>query len=153
MFAHHLSTNDRTTTTTFRTPAEAHIGSSLSPMLAMLEGVVLCISIPYTFHGRLLRDLVHWRKFFEELRNVKVLRLHHGLEWEVADMLRHPTVNPSPAQDEVDLDATTPPGHTINSSRSMFALDMFPLLRKIKVYARTSDPIGESELVSVLGAV
>ena len=152
MFAHHLSTNDRTTMTTFRTSSEAHIRSTLSPMLAMLEDVFLCISIPYTFHGTLLRDVVHWRKFFEELRNVKVLRLHHGLEREVADMLQQPTVNPSsPAQDEVDLDAT-PPGHTINGSRNMFALDIFPLLEKIKVYARTSDPIGEGELVSVLGS-
>lgn len=67
-------------------------------------------------------------------------------------MLRQPTVNSSLAQDEVDPGATTPPGHTINGSRSMFAQDMFPLVEKIKVYARTSDPIGEGEIVSVLGS-
>jgi hypothetical protein len=130
---------------TFRASSKAHLGSALSPMLATLEDVFLCISNPLTFHGPLLRDLVHWRKFFEELRNVKVLRLHHGLARGVADILRQPTVNPSPAQEEVDPDATTtPPGPTTNSSRSIFALDIFPLLEKIVVY------IGADELVSGL---
>ena len=123
---------------TFKTSSNAHLGSALSPMLATLEDVFLCIPVPSTRHGPLLGDLVHWHKFFEELRNVKVLRLHYGLATEVADMLRQPTVNPSPAQEEVDPDATTttmPSGPTMN----IFALDIFPLLKQIVLYARTSD--------------
>jgi len=120
-------------------------------MLATLEDVCLCVSIPLTFHGPLLRDLVHWRKFFGELRNVTVLRLHHRLVAEVADVLRQPSVNPSPAQEEVGPNATTatPSGSTTDSSRSIFALDIFPLLEQIVVYARTSESsIGAEELAS-----
>jgi hypothetical protein len=139
---------------TFRTPSNAHLGSALSPMLTTLEDVFLCISVPLTLHGPLLGDLVHWRKFFQELRNVTVLRLHHGLATEVADTLRQPSMNPSPAQEEVDPDATTtttmttttPSGPTMNGSRSIFDLDIFPLLKQIVFYTRTSDsliPAGE----------
>jgi hypothetical protein len=114
-------------------------------MLATIKDVFLCISIPLAFHGSLLRDLAHWRKFFEELRNVKVLRLHHGLARAVTDILRQPPVNPPPAQEEVDPNATTTPsGPTMNSSRSTFTLDIFPLLETIVVY------IGAGELVSGL---
>lgn len=42
-------------------------------------------------------------KSFEEFREVRVLRLDHGLETEVADMLREPTVDLLPAP-EVDPD-------------------------------------------------
>lgn len=121
-------------------------------MLATLGDVFLRISAPLTFHGSLLRNLARWRKFFEEFRSVKVLRLDHGLATEVADMLRRPTVNPSPAQEEVDPDATTTPsGPTMNSSERIFALDIFPLLEKIVLYARTSDgSIGEDGPVSGL---
>ncbi|KAF8488926.1 hypothetical protein F5888DRAFT_1809251 [Russula emetica] len=151
MFAPPYSTR----TVTFTTPSNAHLGSALSPMLATITDVFLCIPTPLAFHGPLLRDLVHWRKFFEELRKVKVLRLHHGLEREVAHMLRLPTVNPSsPAQEEVDPDATTTPssGPTINSSsRSLFNLDIFPSLENIVVYARTPDSsIDQDELASGL---
>jgi hypothetical protein len=139
---------------TFKTPSNAHLGSALSPMLATLEDVFLCISIPFAFRRPLLRDLAHWRKFFEELCNVKVLRLDHGLATEVADVLRQPTVNPSPAQEEVDRDATTttPSGPTMNSgNRSIFTLDLFPLLEKIVVYPGTlNSSIGADEHVSWL---
>jgi len=151
MIAYPHSTNDGTRIVTFETPSEAHLGIALSPMLAMLGDVFLCISIPLMFPrgGPLLRDRVHWRKFFEQLRNVKVLRLHHGLEKEIADVLRQPTVNPSPAQEEVHPDAATPlSGTTMNGSRSIFDLDIFPLLEKIVVYASTSDPIDRSKFVS-----
>jgi hypothetical protein len=140
---------------TFKTPSNAHLGSALSPMLATLEDVFLCISSPFAFRRPLLRDLAHWRKFFEELRNVKVLRLHHGLATEVADVLRQPTVDPSPAQEEVDRDATTttrPSGPTMNSSNgSIFTLDLFPLLEKIVVYPGTlNSSIGADQHVSWL---
>jgi hypothetical protein len=153
MFAPPHSTNGQIRIATFRASPGANLGSALSPMLVTLADVFLCISVPVTFHGPLLRNHVHWRKIFEEFRNVRALRLHHGLEREVADMLRLPTVNPfeSPAQEEVDPVATTTPlGPTMNSSRSIFALDIFPLLEKIVVYPRTSDSIGEGEPVSVL---
>jgi len=151
MFAHPHSTRN----VTFETPSIAHLGNALSPMFATLRDVFLCISLPLTFHGPLLGDVVRWRKFFEELRNVKVLRLHRGLATEVADILRQPAVNPSLTQEEVDPDATTaraPSGPTMNSgSRNMFALDILPLLEKIVVYARTLDSsIGADELMSGL---
>ena len=152
MFAPPHSTNDQTRIATFRTSSKTHLGSALFPMLATLGDVFLRISAPLTFHGPLLRNLARWRKFFEEFRSVKVLRLDHGLATEVADMLRRPTVNPSPVQEEVDPDATTTPsGPTMNSSERIFALDIFPLLEKIVLYARTSDgSIGEDGPVSGL---
>jgi hypothetical protein len=125
MFAHPHSINGWTRIVTFRTPSEANLGSALSPMLATLEDVFLCISIPPAYNRPLLRNLVHWRNLFEKFRNVKVLRLHHGLETEIADVLRQPTENPSPAQG-----------------------DLFPLLEKILVYARR--PITKDEFVNGL---
>ena len=86
MFAPPHSTNDRPSIVTLKTPSRAYSGSALSPMFvfATLKDVFLYIFIPLTL--TLFRDRVHWRKLFEELRNVKVLRLHHGLEKKVADM-------------------------------------------------------------------
>lgn len=86
------------------------------------------LTLPFillTFHGPLLEGLVLWREFFEELRNVKVLRLHHDLATEVTDMLRQPTVNPSRPQEEVapDVTTTTSSGPTMNSSSRIFGLD------------------------------
>ena len=48
-------------------------------MLSTLEDIFLSISDPIMFDG-LLPNLGHLRQFLEESRNVKVLRLHQGLE-------------------------------------------------------------------------
>lgn len=140
MFAPPHSIDDQPRMATFRTLSNAHLDGALSPMLATLEDVFLWISIILRFYGSLLGDHIYWRKFFGELRNVKVLRLHVGLAREVADVLRQPTVNPSPVQGETDPNATTttPSGHrTVNSYK--FALDIFPLLEKIVLYPRPLD--------------
>jgi hypothetical protein len=96
-------------------------------MLATLEDISFSM-----YYELLLGDLVPWREFFEELRNVKVLRLCHGLETAIVDVLRQPTVNPPPRQ-EVDPDGITPSGTPINSNRSQFSLDISPLLEEIVV--------------------
>ena len=153
LFAPPHSTNGQIRIATFRTSEEHHVGRVLPPMFATLVDIFLCISVPVTFRGPLLRDHVRWREFFEEFRDVRALRLHHGLEREVADMLRLPAVNPSESapQEQVDpVATTTPSGPTINGNRSIFALDIFPLLEKIVVYPRTSDSIDDGELVSAL---
>ena len=137
MFSHTHLIDDRTSIVTFRTLSSTHLGSAFSPMLATLEDVFLCFTISFPFYRPLLRDLVYWCEFFEKLRNVKVLRLQHGLETEVANVLRQPAVDPSsPAQEAVDPGTTTPPSPTINSSSGgIFALDILPLLEKIVVHA------------------
>jgi hypothetical protein len=110
-------------------------------MLTTLEDVFLCLSNPLTFDGPSLGELAPWRRFFEELRNVKVLRLHHGLEMEVAEILRYPTLNPPLPREEVDPDATTPSATPINVNRGQFSLDILPSLEEIVVYARTSETL------------
>jgi hypothetical protein len=143
MFAHPYSINGEARTVTLRTRSgDGYLGSALSPMLATIVDVFLWISIPLIFPRPPLFNLVQWREFLKEFRNVKVLRMHHGLETEIANMLRQPT----PTQEEVHPDAPTASGPTMNSSGpgSIFTLDIFPLLEKIVLYARTSDsPIGE----------
>jgi hypothetical protein len=82
-------------------------------------------------------------------RNVKVLRLHHGLETEVEEILRQPALDGSPPREEVDPDATAPSDTPINSNRSQFSLDILPSLEEIVVYARTPDTsVGEKERAS-----
>lgn len=114
---------------TFRTPTEAQLASALSPMLATLEDVFLCItSLPGFLTRFLLWDVILWRKLFEEFRNVKVLRIHRGLEADVADVLRQCTVNSSSAQG-----------------------DMFPSLKEIWVYPRV--PVPREEIVNAFAAL
>jgi hypothetical protein len=125
----------------------AHPGSGLSAMFSTLEDIFL--SFAYEFMEP-LGDLVPWRKFFEEFRNVRVLRLHHGLETKFVEMLQQLTDNPPPLQEEVDPDATIPSGTPINGNGNQSTLDIFPLLEEIVVYARTSDKsIDEKECASV----
>lgn len=152
MFAPPHLTNDYTNIVEFRTPSYTYLGRALSPMLATVEDVFLCNSRPRMARWPLFHDLFHWRFFFEELRNVAVLRLHHDLLMEVANMLRQPAGNPSPAQEEADPDATTttPSGPTMNSSsRNIFILDILPSLEQIVVYERVLvNPIGTDRFVS-----
>jgi hypothetical protein len=120
-------------------------------MLATLGDIFLPFSEPFTSYGFLLGKFqdVPWRNYFEVFCNVKVLRLHHGLETEVEDILRQPTVTGSPPREEVDPDATTPSDTPIDSNRSRFNLDILPSLEEIVVYARTKDrSIGEKERAS-----
>jgi hypothetical protein len=119
-------------------------------MLSTLEDIFLSISIPTEIYKPTPEDLVSWPKFLEEFRNVKVFRLHHGIETEIADILHPPAVNGPPAREEVDPDGTTP-CMPINSNRNQFNLDIFPSLEEIVVHARTWDSlVGEKERTSGL---
>jgi hypothetical protein len=122
-------------------------------ILAAIEDIFFSLAIRNTHHESLLEDLLSWRNFLEGFRNVKVLRLHHGLEAQVADMLRQPTVNPPP-REEVDPDATTFSSTSIDGNRSQFPLDILPSVEEIVVYARRPDTwIDEKERASVLESV
>jgi hypothetical protein len=116
---------------------EAGSGSRLVAMRATIEDIFFPLSTPVAQYERIM-DRVPWRKFFEEVRNVKVLRLHHCPETKVADMLRQHTTDLLPPRNEVDPDATTPSG-AINSHRSQFTFYIFPSPEEIVVCARTSD--------------
>jgi hypothetical protein len=116
-------------------------GSGFSAMLAALEDIFLTLTQELMTHLSPFQDLVPWRKVFENFCNVKVVRLHHGLETKFVDMLQQP------AQQEVDLDATTLSGTPINSNRNQSTLDIFPVLEEIVLYTNTS--IYEDESASV----
>ena len=132
------------------TAFSAYLGSSTLTMFAALEDIFLSFFSPLDFEKSLLGNLTLLRKIFKEFYNVKVLRLHHGLETEIVDMLRQPAVDRSPPQ-EVDPDATTPSSTLINHNRSQFTLDILPSLEEIVVYTRTPDAsISEKERASVL---
>ena len=126
----------------------ADLGSALSTMLAILEDVFLSVLANRRFYGTLLGDLKPWRDFFKHFCNVKVLRLHHGLETEVAFMLWQPSVIPPPPREEGDQDAMTPPSTPINSSKSQY---IFPSLEEIVVYPKTPNAsIDEEERAAAL---
>ena len=121
--------------------ARPHIASS--PMLATVEDIFLSLPDPTESNISLLQNPL--REFFNEFRNVKVLRLHHDLETIAADMLGQPTANPLPAGEELDPDATT--------RTSQVTLDIFPSLEEIVVHARTPDmSIDGMESASLLGS-
>jgi hypothetical protein len=152
LFAHpHSSDDPPSKIVTINTQFGAQPDSALSAMLATIEEVFLSLSTPMTYFESLLVNLESWCKVFEDFRNVKVLRLQHGLTTKVADMLRLPTANPPSPQEEVDPDATTASGTPINSNGSQFPLDIFPSLEEIVLYAWMPDrSIGETERASVL---
>ena len=116
---------------------EAGSGRRLVAMLATIEDIFFSLSTPVVQYERIM-DHVPWRKFFEEVCNVKVLQLHHCPEMKVVDILQQHTTDPLPPWNEVDPDVTTPLG-VINSHRSQFTFYIFPSLEEIVVYARTSD--------------
>ena len=51
-----------------------------------MEDIFLSLSDPIDFEESLVFDLATLRKPFKKFRDVKVLRLHRGLETQVADM-------------------------------------------------------------------
>ena len=118
---------------TIDTLLTANKGSAFSTMLAILEDIFFSPANTWLYRFS-FGNLAPWRKFFEHFCNVKVLRLHHGLEKEVSSMLLQSSVNPPPPREDVDPDTTTPSGTPINSSRSQC---IFPSLEEIVVYPRT----------------
>jgi hypothetical protein len=129
--------------------------STLSATFGTLEDIFLFHFDDYApglfeypkFYPRLTWRTESWRLLFEDFRNVKVLRLHHGLETNIATILRRPNVTIQ----GVNPDATTLSGAPINSNESQFNLDIFPSLEEIVVYAKTPDAsIDERERASAL---
>jgi hypothetical protein len=132
---------------TITTDYSAYLGSAIYTMLATLEDIFFSFPERAGLEEPIPGNVAHIRKFFEEFRNVKVLRLHHGLQMEVVDMLRKPTVDPLSAQED-DPDGSFQP---ISYDENQFSLDIFPSLEEIVVYTRTPDAsISKKERASVL---
>ena len=114
----------------------AQIGVELSAMASTVEDISFTSPVTSPTTGSILGDLASWREFFMHFCNIKILRVHHGLGMEVVDMLRHddgqPIIDPLPAPEGVDLDATMP-SITPNDS-NQYALGVLPTLEEIVVY-------------------
>ena len=149
LFAHPHSNDDPPSQVlTLNTILTAHLGRAVSAMLGTLEDIFLSIPPAFRFYGSLFGDLVPWRKFFEHFCNVKVLRLHHGLETEVTLLLWKPSMNPPLPREEIGPDAMTPSSTSISGNRSQY---IFPLLEEIVVYnRRPGEPIEEEVRASAL---
>jgi hypothetical protein len=104
----------------------AEISSELSELLATVEDVTVAFLLPTTYRSDPV-NLALWRGFFEQLQNVKMLRLQYGLEIQVADILRQDDTQPT--------------------------MNLFPSLEGIEVYQRYlyHVPIPDSGRTSVLG--
>jgi hypothetical protein len=125
------------------------IGNALSMILDTVEDIVLAFLDLYS--GSLGADLAQWRGFFRALQNLKVLRVQHGLEEEIANLIRQchdPTTDIlAVPEGEVDLEAAISSDVPINSSQSSF----LPSLEGIEIYTKSATtPISESERASAL---
>jgi hypothetical protein len=131
--------------------AIAQVGSELSTMLATVEDLFIAFYPPYIHFGSLRVDVA---PLLEKLHNVKILRVQHGLETEVADVLREyneqPTTNHlSPIPDGADSGATISSDIPINPSR--FNMGIFPSLEGVEVHPKVPGTrIPESERASYL---
>jgi hypothetical protein len=152
LFAHPLSIDGPPSKiVTIKTSSSVRLDNAFSPMLATLEDIFISFSDSIKFDKSSPQNLIHLRRFFKEFRNVKVLRLHHGLETEVVDMLRQPNVDPLPALEEIGPDATAPSSTPTSYNTSQFTSDIFPSLEEIVVYARMPNmSIEEEERAFVL---
>jgi hypothetical protein len=134
--------------------AIAQICSEISAMLDTVEDLFITL-FPSVFPDLGPVNIAPFRGFFEQLHNVKILRVQHGLETDVANLLREhngqPTMNhPVSVPDGVDLDATISSDLPINPSR--FNVGIFPSLERIEVHRGSpGTQIPESEHVSDLG--
>lgn len=116
--------------------AIAQICSEISAMLDTVEDLFITI-FTSVFPDLGPGNIAPFRGFFEQLHNVKILRVQHGLETDVANLLREyngqPTMNhPVPVPDGVDLDAAIPSDLPTNPSR--FNVGIFPSLEGIEVH-------------------
>ena len=133
--------------------AIAQVGSELSAMLATVEDLFIAFYPPSMRRSPRV-NIAPFREFFEQLHNVKLLRVQHGLETEVADVLREyneqPTTNHlSPIPDGADSGATISSDIPINPSR--FNMGIFPSLEGVEVHPKVPGTrIPESERASYL---
>ena len=146
---------------TIQAPFSSDPDIAFSAMLATLEDIYLFVP-NYIRYYRSLEKPATWRKFFEECCNVKVLRILHGLETQVIEMLRQPTVNALPPQ-EVNPDATIISGTPTITNGNQFTSNIFPSLEEIVLYVGmpsvgmpyeegmpNGSTIGETERASML---
>ena len=147
LFARPLSIDDLPSKlVTIETESLGRPHTASSPMLATVEDIFLSLPGFIDFNMPVFFNLAPLGKFFEDLRNVRVLRLHHGLEREVTDMLQY-TMDP-PAQG-IDPDRARLFSKLTYTRQS--TLDIFPSLEEIVVYPRMANmSIGEKEHASVL---
>ena len=136
--------------------AIAQICSEISAMLETVEDLFVTL-FTSVFPDLGPVNIAPFRGFFEQLPNVKILRVQHGLETEVANLLREyngqPTMNHHvPVPDGVDLDATISSDLPINPSRIIgINVGIFPSLEGIEVHRRSpGTQIPESEHASDL---
>jgi hypothetical protein len=133
----------------------AQIGSELSAILATVEDLFISFYTASMYDLSSPRvGLAPFREFFEHLYNVKIILVQHGLETEVADVLReyhgHPTTHHlSLAPDGANLDASISSDIPINPNR--VNVHIFPSLETIEVCPKSPGAqIPESERASYL---
>ena len=119
--------------------AIAQVSSELSATLATVEDLFFAFFLPSNYPGSPSVNLAPLRGFFEQLHNVKILRVPHGLEMEVANVFRvdngQPTTNHlSTVPDGTDLGATTSSDIPINLRR--LNVGLFPALEEIEIHPK-----------------
>lgn len=136
--------------------AMAQVGSELYAMLTTVEDLFIAFCISPMYHGLPSVNIAPFRGLFEQLHNVKILRVQSGLETKVADVLREHNGQPTknhlpPVPDGANLDATISSDIPTNPSR--FNVGIFPSLEEIEIHPNspgTQTP--ESERASALEA-
>jgi hypothetical protein len=131
----------------------AIIDGAFSDMLVVVEDVSLDLSHSFFGTQSFPVDLAPCRVIFEQLQNVKILRIQHGLETEVVNIFRQgygqPTTDLLVPEEEANLESTVPSDMPIDLGQ--FNLDFLRSLEEIEVYTvYPSTPIPESERASAL---
>ena len=73
----------------------AWVGVTLSAVFAAVEDFSLTFLDPIWASGPFIENPREWHAFFSRFRNVKALRIHQGIEMEVANMLPQDDQPPS----------------------------------------------------------
>ncbi|KAI9449944.1 hypothetical protein F5148DRAFT_1245257 [Russula earlei] len=137
-----------------KTSSITQIGGALSSMLTTVEDVFVTPSLSAggPSGSPLKVDRVALSELFEQLRNVKTLRVRHGLESEVAAILQQDRqlATELHTRDEPDMDPTAP--SSVPSSERQSPFDILPSLKEIQVFESSPEAqISRSEPASGLG--
>ncbi len=124
------------------------IGSELSTMLTTVEDVLITLLPPAELPDLVPGYVARWRGFLEQLPNVKILRVLHGLQKHVVNLFRQddgqPRANIFPSLEGIELHTKHPQIHVFEWERAS-ALEPFEGLvaarqqagRPVKVYWNT----------------
>jgi len=130
----------------------AEISSELSAMLATVEDVLITLLPPAELPDLVPRDVARWRGFLEQLPNVKILRVLHGLQKHVTNWFRQDDgqlrANIFPSLEGIELHTKHPHIHVLEWERAS-ALEPFEGLvtarqqagRPVKVYWNTGQAL------------